>query len=148
MALSQNQDLHIWSSFGTVFKEKSFSNPSLSKSTPSPPSHVSHKKCTHLSFSKGKKYSPHPVCQLLNLSPPVKKKKKSTNCSVVSDSCNPVDCSPPGSSVHGILQARTLEWVAMPFFRGIFTTKGSNPHLLRCTWIPSGPSSQGSLTSC
>ena len=32
--------------------------------------------------------------------------------------CNPVDCSPPGSSVHGILQARILEWVAMPFSRG------------------------------
>ena len=28
--------------------------------------------------------------------------------------CNPMDCSPPGSSVHGILQARILEWVAMP----------------------------------
>jgi len=27
-----------------------------------------------------------------------------------------VDCSPPGSSVHGILQARTLEWVAMPSY--------------------------------
>ena len=32
--------------------------------------------------------------------------------------CNPLDCSPPGSSVHGILQARILEWVAMPFSRG------------------------------
>ena len=32
--------------------------------------------------------------------------------------CDPTDCSPPGSSVHGILQARILEWVAMPFFRG------------------------------
>ena len=31
--------------------------------------------------------------------------------------CNPMDCSRPGSSVHGILQARMLEWVAMPFFR-------------------------------
>ena len=31
--------------------------------------------------------------------------------------CNPMDCSPPGSSVHGILQARRLEWVAMPFSR-------------------------------
>ena len=31
--------------------------------------------------------------------------------------CNPVDCSFPGSSVHGILQARVLEWVAFPFFR-------------------------------
>ena len=32
--------------------------------------------------------------------------------------CDPTDCSPPGSSVHGILQARTLEWVAIPFSRG------------------------------
>ena len=29
--------------------------------------------------------------------------------------CNPTDCSPPGSSVHGILQARILEWVAISF---------------------------------
>ena len=29
--------------------------------------------------------------------------------------CNPMDCSPPGSSVHGILLARILEWVAVPF---------------------------------
>ena len=29
--------------------------------------------------------------------------------------CHPRDCSPPGSSVHGILQARVLEWVAYPF---------------------------------
>ena len=34
---------------------------------------------------------------------------------VMSDSCNPVDCSPPGSSVHGIFQARILEWVAISF---------------------------------
>ena len=32
--------------------------------------------------------------------------------------CNLMDCSPPGSSVHGILQARILEWVAFPFSRG------------------------------
>ena len=32
--------------------------------------------------------------------------------------CNPMDCSPPGSSVHGFLQARILEWVAMPSCRG------------------------------
>ena len=31
--------------------------------------------------------------------------------------CNPVDCSPPGSSVHGISQARILEWVAVSSFR-------------------------------
>ena len=39
------------------------------------------------------------------------------NHSVVSDSCDPMDCSPPGSSVHGILQARILEWVAISFSR-------------------------------
>ena len=32
--------------------------------------------------------------------------------------CDPVDCSPPGSSIHGILQARILEWVAVSFSRG------------------------------
>ena len=31
--------------------------------------------------------------------------------------CDPVDCSPPGSSVHGILQARILEWVAISFYK-------------------------------
>ena len=38
--------------------------------------------------------------------------------SVVSDSVQPMDCNPPGSSVHGIPQARTMEWVAVPFSRG------------------------------
>ena len=28
--------------------------------------------------------------------------------------CDPMDCSPPGSSVHGILKARVLEWITMP----------------------------------
>ena len=32
--------------------------------------------------------------------------------------CNPMDYSPPGSSAHGILQARILEWIAIPFSRG------------------------------
>ena len=32
--------------------------------------------------------------------------------------CDPVDCSPPDSSIHGILQARILEWVAISFSRG------------------------------
>ena len=32
--------------------------------------------------------------------------------------CNPMDCSPTGSSIHGISQARILEWVAIPFSRG------------------------------
>ena len=33
--------------------------------------------------------------------------------------CDPMDCSPPNSSVHGILQARILEWVAKPSSRGL-----------------------------
>ena len=33
--------------------------------------------------------------------------------------CDSMDCSPPGSSVHGILQARLLEWVAMPSSRDL-----------------------------
>ena len=32
--------------------------------------------------------------------------------------CDPMDCSPPGSSVHRILQARIPEWIAMPSSRG------------------------------
>ena len=32
--------------------------------------------------------------------------------------CDPLDCSPPGSSVHGIFQARILEWVAISYSRG------------------------------
>ena len=32
--------------------------------------------------------------------------------------CNPIDGSPPGSSVHGILQARIVEWVVISFSRG------------------------------
>jgi len=38
--------------------------------------------------------------------------------------CNPMDCSLSGSSVHGILQARILEWVAMPSFRGSSWLRG------------------------
>ena len=33
--------------------------------------------------------------------------------------CNPMDCSPPSSSVHGILQARKLEWAAIPFSKDL-----------------------------
>ena len=46
--------------------------------------------------------------------------------------CDPVDCSPRGSSFHGILQARILEWVAISFSRGIFLTQGWNPGLPHC----------------
>ena len=43
--------------------------------------------------------------------------------------CNLMDCSPPGSSVHGTLQAEILEWVVMPSSRGS-SDPGINPCLL------------------
>ena len=67
--------------------------------------------------------------------------------------CNPTDCSPSGSSAHGILQARILEWVVTPSFRGsswrrnwtcvscgscisgrFFTTEPPGKPQLRQTW--------------
>ena len=35
--------------------------------------------------------------------------------------CDPMDCIPPGSSIHGIFQARILEWVAISFSKSIFS---------------------------
>ena len=47
---------------------------------------------------------------------------------------NPLNYSPPGFSVHGILQARILEWVTIPFFKGTFPTQVLNLGLLHCIW--------------
>ena len=44
--------------------------------------------------------------------------------------CDSMDSSPPGFSIHGVFQARILEWVAISFSRGIFPTQGLNPGLL------------------
>ena len=44
-------------------------------------------------------------------------------------------CNPTDNTVHGILQARILEWAAFPFSRRIFPTQGSNPGLLHCRRI-------------
>ena len=46
-----------------------------------------------------------------------------------------MDCRLPGSSVHGILQAKILKWVAITFSRGIYPTQGSNLGLLHCRQI-------------
>ena len=46
--------------------------------------------------------------------------------------CDPMDCSLPDSSVHGIFQAILLEWIAISFCRGIFLTQGSNPGFPHC----------------
>ena len=44
--------------------------------------------------------------------------------------CNPMDCNPPGFSVHGIFQARILEWVAISFSRG--SSQPRNPTQVSC----------------
>ena len=49
--------------------------------------------------------------------------------------CDPVNCSPPSSSVHRSLQARILEWVAIPFFRGSSRSRNQTPGLLHCRQI-------------
>ena len=68
-----------------------------------------------------------PLCPLLTEQPPpvVDPSKVASNdpwlpvlIQSCPDLCDPKDCSPPGSSVYGILLARILEWVAMPSSRG------------------------------
>ena len=44
--------------------------------------------------------------------------------------CDPLNCSPPGSSVHESLQEGILEWIAIPFSRGIILPQGMNPGLM------------------
>ena len=38
--------------------------------------------------------------------------------------CDPMDCSPPGSSIHGIIRARVLEWIVIPFSKASFWPRG------------------------
>ena len=54
--------------------------------------------------------------------------------------CDPMDCSPPGSSVHGILQARILEWVPFPS-PGDLPNPGIKPRspALQADSLPSEP---------
>ena len=47
-----------------------------------------------------------------------RRKKESEVAQLCLTLCNPMDYSPPGSSIQGILQARTLEWVVISFSRG------------------------------
>ena len=57
-------------------------------------------------------------------------KVKVTDTQLCSTFCDPMDYT-----VHGILQARILEWIAFPFSRGILPAQGSNPGLLHCKQI-------------
>ena len=59
----------------------------------------------------------------------VHRAKSLQSCSTL---CDPMDWSPPGSSVHGMLQARILEWVAISSSRGSSPPRDRTPHLLHC----------------
>jgi len=58
--------------------------------------------------------------------------------------CNPRECSSPGSSVHGILQARILEWAAMPSFQGSSDPgiKAKSPELQADSLLSEPPGSE------
>ena len=49
--------------------------------------------------------------------------------------CDPMDCNPTGSSVHGDSPGKNIEMGCHALLQGIFPTQGSNPDLLQCRWI-------------
>ena len=53
----------------------------------------------------------------------------------LSDSCDPMECSPPDSSVHKDSPDKNSGVSCQALLQGIFLTQGSNPHLLHCRWI-------------
>ena len=72
-------------------------------------------------------------------------------CVLVAQSCltlwDPMDCSPPGSSVHGVLQARTLEWVDTPLSVGSSPPRDGTQICYILGWsFPSEP--QGNMCAC
>ena len=61
--------------------------------------------------------------------------------------CNPMDCSPPGFSVHGDFPSKNTGVGSLSLLQGIFLTQGSNPDLPHCRRILYQLSHQGSLKS-
>ena len=66
-------------------------------------------------------HTPQYMCQelhrIVHNCPKKKERKKKKSCLTL---CNPMNCSLPGYSVHGIVQSRILEWADIPFSRGSF----------------------------
>ena len=66
--------------------------------------------------------------------------------------CDPMDCSPPGSSIHGIFQARVLEWVAIAFcIRKSYCSLNSIQQigsLMQALGFPGGASGKESVCQC
>ena len=64
------------------------------------------------------------------------------------DYAKAMDCSLPGSSVHGIFQAIVLEWITISFSRGSSQPRGSNPGLPHCRHgLPSEPPGKSWLSA-
>ena len=77
------------------------------------------------------------LCDPMGYSPPCEFRKPFRKTSgQVNQSCltlcDPMGYSPPDSCIHGIVQARILEWLAISFSRGSSETQGSNPGLPHC----------------
>ena len=63
--------------------------------------------------------------------------------------CNPLDCSPPGSSAHEILQARTPEWDAIPFSGDLPDPEIERwPLALQVDFLPSEPQGKPCRDGC
>ena len=58
--------------------------------------------------------------------------------------CDPMDCSPPGSSVHGDSPGKNTGVGCPALLQGIYSIQRSNPGLLHCKWLPYPLSPQGS----
>ena len=61
---------------------------------------------------------------------------------------DPMDCSLPGSSVHGIFQARVLEWVAIAFSELDMTEQVNNKNMLTPMFLPGESQGWRSLVGC
>ena len=86
--------------------------------------------------------------QQFNLDKTMRHRKEYTALCLVTRSrltlCNPTDCGPPGSSVHGDFQGKNTRVCCHALLQGIFPTQGSNPGLSNCTQILYRLSHQGS----
>ena len=99
------------------------------------PQTVAHQAPPSLGFSRQEHWSGLPFPSPMH---------ESESESEVVESCptlsNPMDCGPPGSSVHGILQARVLEWDAIPFSRGSSQPRDwTQSPALQAVSLPTGP---------
>ena len=119
-------------------KVKSQSEIAQSCPTPETPWTAAHQAPPSLGFSRQEHWSglpfPSPMCE--------SESEVAQSCPTLS---NPMDCSLPGSSIHGIFQARVLEWGAIAF-----SDEQPRQHIKkqRHYFLNKGPSSQGYGFSC